>query len=66
MQALKRNSSIEVTYFACGQQFDITKYKNVFDTALLRINDRVFLSDTQGINQIKIPVISGTGDHQEN
>ena len=66
MKALKRNSRIEVTYFACDEKFDIVKYENMFDTVLLFINDSESTPDIEGINQIKIPVISGIGDPQEN
>ncbi len=66
MHALKRNSRIKVTYFACDEKFDITKYKNMFDIILLCINDTETTPDIEGIDQIKIPVISGIGDPQEN
>ena len=66
MNALKRNSRIDVTYFACDEKFDITKYKNMFDVILLLINDSESTPDIIGIDEIKIPVISGVGDPQEN
>jgi hypothetical protein len=66
MNALKRNSRIMVTYFACDEKFDITKFKNMFDIVLLLINDTESTPDIIGIDEIGIPVISGIGDPQEN
>lgn len=66
MLALKRNSRIKVTYFACDDNFDISKYKNMFDVILLCINDCMLTPNIHGIDEIKIPVVSGIGDPQEN
>ena len=66
MKALKRNSKIEVTYFPCDNTFDISKYDGVFDVILLIINDSEATPDIHGLDQVKIPVISGIGDPQEN
>jgi len=66
MNALKRNSRITVTYFPCGEKFDITKYKNMFDVVLLALNDPMVTPKIEGINQLKIPVICGSSDPQEN
>ena len=66
MNALKRNSRIIVTYFPCGEKFDITKYKNMFDVVLLALNDPMVTPKIEGINQLKIPVICGSSDPQEN
>lgn len=66
VNALKRNFRIDVTYFACGETFDITKYENMFDVVLLLINDTESTPDIIGIEKTRIPVISGIGDPQEN
>jgi hypothetical protein len=66
MKALKRNSRINVTYFACDETFDISKYENVCDVVLLMINDSECTPNILGIDKIKIPVISSIGDPQEN
>ena len=66
MLALKRNSRIKVTYFACEENFDISKYQNMFDVILLCINDCMLTPNIRGLDEIKIPVISGIGDPQEN
>ena len=66
MKALKRNSRIDVTYFPCDEQFDITKYGDLFDVILLLINDSESTPNIIGIDKIRIPVISGVGDVQEN
>jgi hypothetical protein len=66
MHALKRNTRIDVTYFACDEKFDITKYKNMFDVILLALNDRLVTAEIDGMNLFNIPVFCGSSDPQEN
>lgn len=66
IHALKRNSKINVTYFGTEEIFDISKHKNIFDIVLLCANEKIATPDIIGIQELKIPVICGTGDHHAN
>lgn len=66
LEALKRNPRINVTYFACDEKFDISKYKNIFDIILLCLNTPLLNPEIEGIHESNIPVICGIGDPQAN
>jgi len=63
MDALKRNSCIDVTYFPSDNEFDTHKLKGKFDIILLYENWNYNVPDKLiGIDKIGIPVIARCGD----
>ena len=63
MHALKRNKSIDVSYFPAENYFDVSKLKGKFDVILLPNNNTDGTPDElEGIKKVGIPVISRTGD----
>ena len=63
MHALKRNSTLNVTYFPSGNNFDTTKLKGKFDVILIPNNNTDGTPDNLvGIKDLNIPIISRTGD----
>ena len=70
MNALKRNERINVTYFATNDTFDSSNLENKFDAILLPINQNITSDGAVpekiiGIEKLKIPVVSFTGDIQD-
>jgi len=63
MNALQRNEKLEISYFSCGNEFDIQKLEGKFDIILLA-NNRFDATPEilHGIKKSTIPVISKTGD----
>jgi|TARA_B110001454_G_C12587906_1_gene378912 hypothetical protein len=63
MDALKRNSRIDVTYFPSDNEFDTNKVKGKFDIILLYENWNNNVPDELiGIKNVGIPVIARCGD----
>ena len=63
MDALKRNSRIDVTYFPSNNEFDTNKLKGKFDIILLYENWNNNVPDKLiGIEHVGIPVIARCGD----
>jgi len=61
--ALRRNESLEVSYFPCENEFDVSKLKGKYDVILLVNNGFDATPETlHGIKQSNIPVISKQGD----
>lgn len=63
MKALKRNKRLEVSYFPCDNEFDVSKLKGKYDIILLA-NNRFDATPEilHGINESTIPIITKTGD----
>jgi hypothetical protein len=63
MHALKRNKSIDVSYFPAENYFDVSKLKGKFDVILLPNNNTDGTpNELEGIKKVGIPIISRTGD----
>lgn len=63
MHALRRNQNLDVTYFPTDNSFDATQLKDKFDIILIPNNNIDGTPDElKGIQSLKIPVISRTGD----
>lgn len=62
MHALKRNNKLDVTYFPADKTFDVHDINDRFDIILIPNNNTDGTPDLIGINNLKIPVISKTGD----
>jgi len=67
MNALKRNSRMEITYCPTDDIFDATKLKNKIDAVLLYQNhDLNMPKEITGIKELGVPIISGLIDpHHE-
>ena len=65
MNALKRNTRLELTYFPTKQIFDASILKDKFDIILLWKNfDFGMPEEIIGIQELDIPVIANIGDPQ--
>jgi len=63
MNALKRNSSIDITYFPSGKTFDAIQLKNKFDIILLWENNSYGMpEEIHNIDKLDIPVIAKASD----
>ena len=62
MEALKRNNSVEVSYFPEENLFDISKIKKSIDVILIPGNHSMNVPELKGIESCNIPVIARTGD----
>ncbi len=62
MHALKRNPKLDVTYFQADSTFDTSQLKDKFDIILIPNNNNDGTPELLGIQHLKIPVISRTGD----
>ena len=62
-KALKRNNSLDVTYFPTGQSFDASVLKNNFDVILLWSNYEWGMpKELENITKLDIPVIARAAD----
>ena len=63
IHALKRSQKLNISYFPCEKNFDVTKLKGKFDMILLPNNKTDGTPDElYGIKNSTIPVIARTGD----
>ncbi|RZD48632.1 MAG: hypothetical protein CXT78_01005 [Thaumarchaeota archaeon] len=62
MEALKRNESLEISYFKEEHSMDILKIKDSVDAIIIPGNHSMNVPNLHGINESKIPVIARTGD----
>ncbi len=63
IKALKRNDSLDVTYFPTGQSFDTSVLKNNFDVILLWSNYEWGMpKELKNITKLDIPVIARAAD----
>lgn len=60
--ALKRSNELDITYFPNEDGFDTAQLKGKFDVILLPNNYHTWTPNLIGIQNLKIPVISKTGD----
>ena len=66
MNALKRNSSIDITYFPSGKVFDAIQLKNKFDIILLWENNSYGMpEEIRNIDKLDIPVIAKASDPRQ-
>ncbi len=62
MKALGRNDKLDVSYFSEEKEIDVTPLEKHFDVILISGNHSFHTPELKGINNLKIPVVSRTGD----
>jgi len=66
MNALKRNSRLDVKYFATENEFDASKLKNSVDVVLLYQNNQFGMpNELHGITELDLPVIARSTDPKD-